>query len=222
MRTSTCTRRTSSARELGRGACDLASTGSSVHRYYDPVTAQFISVDPALSVTGQPYSYAGGDPVNGVDPLGLWGWNPVADVNQAWGDTGGKAVSWVKAHPADVGLALGGIALAATGVGLFADGAVITLAAGGVATASGLGAAHLDQGACVDTGSAAACIGMTMGYLGSTVGGAGAFADGVGQLKDIQWLSDLGSTHEWLAGAAGLSAFGADASGLSSGGRRCG
>jgi len=42
-----------------------------VHRYYDPVTAQFVSVDPALGVTGQPYSYASGDPVNGVDPLGL-------------------------------------------------------------------------------------------------------------------------------------------------------
>ena len=76
MRTSTCTRRTSSARELGRGACDLASTGSSVHRYYDPVTAQFTSVDPLVQSTGQPYSYAGGDPVNGVDPLGLSWWDP--------------------------------------------------------------------------------------------------------------------------------------------------
>ena len=71
MRTSTCTRRTSSARELGRGACDHASTGSSVHRYYDPVTAQFTSVDPLVQSTGQPYSYAGGDPVNGVDPTGM-------------------------------------------------------------------------------------------------------------------------------------------------------
>ena len=39
-------------------------------RYYDPSTGQFISVDPALSVTGQPYSYAGGNPVNAVDPTG--------------------------------------------------------------------------------------------------------------------------------------------------------
>ena len=74
MRTSTCTRRTSSARELGRGACDLASTGSSVHRYYDPVTAQFVSVDPLVQSTGQPYTYAGSDPVNGVDPAGLCPW----------------------------------------------------------------------------------------------------------------------------------------------------
>ena len=83
MRTSTCTRRTSSARELGRGACDLASTGSSVHRYYDPVTAQFVSVDPALGVTGQPYAYAGGDPVNGVDPTGMFGWSDVGHTLNA-------------------------------------------------------------------------------------------------------------------------------------------
>ena len=73
MRASTCTRRTLSARVLGRGACDLASTGSSVHRYYDPVTAQFVSVDPALGVTGQPFSYVGSDPVNHSDPTGLKG-----------------------------------------------------------------------------------------------------------------------------------------------------
>ncbi len=42
-------------------------------RYYDPSTGQFMSVDPALSVTGQPYSYADGDPVNLADPTGRMG-----------------------------------------------------------------------------------------------------------------------------------------------------
>ena len=88
MRASTCTRRTLSARVLGRGACDLASTGSSVHRYYDPTTAQFTSVDPLVQTTGQPYQYTEGDPVNGVDPMGLWGLNPISDVAQAAGDVG--------------------------------------------------------------------------------------------------------------------------------------
>jgi RHS repeat-associated protein len=44
-----------------------------VNRYYDPATDQFISVDPLVSATGQPFSYAGDDPVNGSDPLGLCG-----------------------------------------------------------------------------------------------------------------------------------------------------
>lgn len=40
-------------------------------RYYDPSTGQFISNDPLEAVTGQPYSYAGDDPVNATDPTGL-------------------------------------------------------------------------------------------------------------------------------------------------------
>jgi len=42
-----------------------------VNRYYDPSTGQFLSVDPLVGVTDQPYQYVGGDPVNGSDPLGL-------------------------------------------------------------------------------------------------------------------------------------------------------
>ncbi|MDA8357495.1 MAG: RHS repeat-associated core domain-containing protein [Actinomycetota bacterium] len=42
-----------------------------VNRYYDPATAQFLSVDPLVGITGQPYAYAGDDPVNASDPSGL-------------------------------------------------------------------------------------------------------------------------------------------------------
>jgi RHS repeat-associated protein len=41
-----------------------------IDRYYDPATGQFISVDPDLSQTQQPYEYTGGDPVNATDPTG--------------------------------------------------------------------------------------------------------------------------------------------------------
>lgn len=43
-----------------------------INRYYDPSTGQFLSVDPAVSQTGEPYAYAGGDPVDSTDPDGLW------------------------------------------------------------------------------------------------------------------------------------------------------
>ena len=50
--------------------------GYSVRRYYDPQTGQFVSVDPAVDQTEAPYAYAEGDPVDSIDPTGLfciWG-----------------------------------------------------------------------------------------------------------------------------------------------------
>jgi RHS repeat-associated protein len=40
-------------------------------RYYDPATAQFLTVDPAVEETGQVYVYALDNPVNVSDPTGL-------------------------------------------------------------------------------------------------------------------------------------------------------
>jgi hypothetical protein len=57
-----------------------------VDRYYDPSTDQFLSVDPDLAETGQPYAFTGDDPLNATDPLGLspgpasWNHNHLPDV----------------------------------------------------------------------------------------------------------------------------------------------
>jgi RHS repeat-associated protein len=40
-------------------------------RYMDPMTGQFLTVDPLVGSTGAPYLYADGDPINRTDPLGL-------------------------------------------------------------------------------------------------------------------------------------------------------
>ena len=40
-------------------------------RYYDPSTGQFVSRDPLVAKTRQPYAYAGDNPLNAVDPTGL-------------------------------------------------------------------------------------------------------------------------------------------------------
>lgn len=46
-------------------------------RYYDPTTTQFLTQDPLVALTGEPYGYTGANPLNGFDPsgastCGLW------------------------------------------------------------------------------------------------------------------------------------------------------
>jgi RHS repeat-associated protein len=43
-----------------------------INRYYDPATGQFVSVDPLVYATQQPYGYVGDNPLEFVDPLGLY------------------------------------------------------------------------------------------------------------------------------------------------------
>jgi RHS repeat-associated protein len=59
-------------------------------RYYDPLNGQFISLDPAVTSTMEPYSYVADSPLNSSDPSGLcdW-WNPICGAIQqakfTWG-----------------------------------------------------------------------------------------------------------------------------------------
>lgn len=43
-------------------------------RYYDPATSQFLTRDPAVAQTKQPYAYTQDNPLNGTDPSGLCLW----------------------------------------------------------------------------------------------------------------------------------------------------
>jgi hypothetical protein len=43
---------------------------SVVNRYYDPTTDQFLSIDPLVGQTGQPYVFTNDDPLNATDTLG--------------------------------------------------------------------------------------------------------------------------------------------------------
>jgi RHS repeat-associated protein len=43
-----------------------------INRYYDPTTDQFLSVDPKVSQTDQPYVFTNDSPLNATDPLGLF------------------------------------------------------------------------------------------------------------------------------------------------------
>jgi RHS repeat-associated protein len=42
-----------------------------INRYYDPTTDEFLSIDPDVAITDQPYAFTNDNPLNATDPLGL-------------------------------------------------------------------------------------------------------------------------------------------------------
>jgi RHS repeat-associated protein len=93
-------------------------------RYYDPVTALFITVDPAIDSTGTPYGYALGNPLNANDPTGQWSIFG-AIVGGLAGAVVGVALvaSVVATGGADLPLVVGAFAVGASAVvGYFAGG----------------------------------------------------------------------------------------------------
>ncbi len=84
-------------------------------RYYDPATGQFISRDPEMTSTRQPYAYVYGNPVNSTDPSGLCSVGP---IGLPFGGSGNCINS------AGVG------ASASTEAGLFSKGGAGSLGAG--------------------------------------------------------------------------------------------
>jgi RHS repeat-associated protein len=72
-------------------------------RLYDPATAQFLTRDPLVPLTKQPYLYAGDNPLNGTDASGLWGLFDVAE--RAW-DAAGSLAEGAASRASGLGRAL--------------------------------------------------------------------------------------------------------------------
>ncbi len=86
-------------------------------RYYDPMTAQFLSVDPLAAITNAIYAYANNNPLNASDRMGLWSWNPFEWSRQEWDTVGAVAgVIALAATIATVTVATGGTAALVLGV----------------------------------------------------------------------------------------------------------
>jgi hypothetical protein len=87
----------------------------SINRYYDPTTDEFLSIDPDVAQTDQPYVFTNDDPLNAEDPLGLCWPSFACGVEHAVGSAG----SWVAHHPLQVLAAVAVVAGIASGVGIF-------------------------------------------------------------------------------------------------------
>lgn len=79
-------------------------------RYYDPKTTQFLTLDPLVTQTGEPYEYAGVNPLNATDPTGLFCLGslctpdgPSEFVADAWDSAAGDQIAAL--HKANVHVA---------------------------------------------------------------------------------------------------------------------
>ena len=187
-------------------------------RVYDPATRGFLSTDPLDGVpgaawAGNPYSFAGNDPVGMSDPLGL---RPVTDAElQGYRDAhqgalarAGHAVAgWWNdnwEYVAGGALLVAGVAVAATGIGGPIGAGMI---AGGLMMAGGSVVSQKVQDGTVDWGRV-----VVDGAIGAVAGGAaGAVFSGASAL--LQGASCLG--RNVIAGAASGAADGAITGGLS-------
>ncbi len=147
-----------------------SSHGCSINRYYDPTTDSFISVDPKVQQTDQPYAFVNDDPLNGTDPLGLcW----ICKVFTS-------AVNSVAKVATDVGDFVNKYK---TTIALAAISTVAIVATGGVA-----GALLVEGAAALDTLTATAEVaesGAEAGDFGELLGAA---------TEKLSALTDLGVT----------------------------
>jgi len=81
--------------------------GRTVHRYHDPTTGQFLTVDPLVAQTGQPYYYANDDPVNNVDPTGDSFWGSVLNGAECAGSDGDDVAACAAVAPDVAPIVLG-------------------------------------------------------------------------------------------------------------------
>ena len=135
----------------------------SINRYYDPATDQFLSIDPDVAQTNQPYVFTNDDPLNATDPMGLcWGCSFFHAVAHAADDAGSfvrknsSAVLGIEFDTASIILDVSAILEPDP----FVSGAAIVLGAIGT---------KLDISAC-DAGSQLGCVGKDVGEVGIGAG----------------------------------------------------
>ncbi|RRD51312.1 type IV secretion protein Rhs [Arachnia propionica] len=200
------------------GALNLEGLSLTGVRAYDPATRSFLSPDPLLPVTasgwaGNPYAWAGNDPVGASDPLGL---RPVSEddlkvyqqASNGWlANTAAAATSWVKnnwEYIAAGAVIVAGVAVMCTGVGGPIGAAMIGGALMGAG--SSIATQKFTTGS-VDWGKVA--VDGAIGTVSGLAGGGAAAAVG----RAAQGASCLG--RNILTGAAESAVDGAVSGGLS-------
>jgi RHS repeat-associated protein len=165
-----------------------------IHRYYTPQIAQFISVDPELATTGQPYAFTSDNPLNSEDPLGLHCF-PVCTVVNAYHHAV-KYYHKVKKilHSAVVHHVLNTVSKVAGGVAAVSSSVAFVPVVGQVAESISIGAGSVALGA-----DALNCVG---GHCDGAAfaADAAAMVPAVGAARAGEVLRDASSTLDLTKG----------------------
>lgn len=183
-----------------------------INRYYDPTTDQFLSIDPDVAETNQPYVFTNDDPLNAEDPLGLSGIDPCTNTKKSCTSQDKKAeasliaaakslvhaVSVVATHPGDVVTAVAiGACIAGSG-GLCAG---LTIAALGARVVQ-----RSEEGVPLNSPSNYLDVGITTASFGLLSGpvelGAGAVDDSATASIILRIHASLPSIFGWVTGIA--------------------
>jgi RHS repeat-associated protein len=111
-------------------------------RVYDPATGVFLSRDPLNILTREAYGYVAGNPLQGTDPTGLWGWDDTIGFVGALNEVS-SAVSVVSGAVLAGSLAITAVApnpitagIAAVAAPVFATSTAVSMATGAVLATS--------------------------------------------------------------------------------------
>jgi RHS repeat-associated protein len=156
----------------GNGGLDIAGLEWLGARAYDPASRSFLSTDPLAPVLGagwdgNPYAYAGNNPLNTTDPTGL---RPLTDSElKAYDKSAGSHWEYVAAGAAVVV----GVALMFTGVGGPIGMALIGTAAGALTSGGASAIVQKATSGSVDMNQVwqDAAIGAVGGGVGGAAGG---------------------------------------------------
>lgn len=203
----------------GSGGISVAGLEWLGARVYDPAARGFLSVDPLAPIlgaawSGNPYSYAGNDPLHAVDPLGL---RPATDKDlQAYRDANQGAIAnvrdWADEHSELISNIAIGVGIAATVLAMCTPlgpvVAIAVMAGGGAALAGGMSIkSNRGKDGKVDWGAVGvdALIGGVAGAVGGgTSLGLSKAVPALGR-SSISWVARAGGSR--VLGEAGRSAI---------------
>lgn len=151
-----------------------------INRYYDPTTDQFLSIDPAVTSTNQPYAFTNDDPLNVEDPLGLGPLSILKNLAKAFVAvivivvSPAAVLEVAKKYKTTVGVCLSGSAafgIGASGsacIGLTGNGKSFGSLTGGVG--GGSPNASLGLGLMASNAQTSSQLGRDFSYAGASVG----------------------------------------------------